>query len=90
MQPQNVCFLFFSLIISNNFHANKMYFAFIHVKREQQGGAVVSAVASQHEGPEFELGLSMQGLHVLLRSACIYSGCSGFLSQSNDMQLRNN
>ncbi|KAF7657693.1 hypothetical protein LDENG_00023450, partial [Lucifuga dentata] len=47
------------------------------------GGAVVSAVASQQEGPGFNSqpgqGLSVWSLHVLLVSEWVPSGCSGFL-----------
>merc|ERR1712035_33517 len=53
-------------------------------------GAVVSAAAAQQEGPGFESpswqGLSVWSLHVLLVSAWVLSGYSGFLPQSKDMQ----
>ena len=52
--------------------------------RGRHGGAVVSAAAAQQEGPEFDSpsrqGLSVRSLHVLLASAWVLSGYSGFRS----------
>ena len=51
-----------------------------------------STAASQQEGSGFESpiprGLSVWSLHVLPVFAWVFSGYSGFLPQSKDMQLR--
>ena len=52
---------------------------------------MVSTAASQLQGPGFDsrLGsLSVWSLHILLVSAWVSSGCSGFLPQSKDVQVR--
>ncbi|XP_056285293.1 uncharacterized protein LOC130203290 isoform X2 [Pseudoliparis swirei] len=53
------------------------------------GGSVVRTVASQQEGPGFESRsfqvLSVWSLHVLLVSAWVYSGSSGFPHHHKDM-----
>merc|ERR1712035_100792 len=60
----------------------------------RHSGAVVSAAAAQQEGPGFDSssrwgqGLSVWSLHVLLVSAWVLSGYSGFLPQSKDMHDR--
>ena len=55
------------------------------------GGTVVSAAASQRQGPGFNSGLgslSVRSLHVPPVSAWVSSGCSGFLPQSKDVRVR--
>ena len=57
----------------------------------QHNGTVVSTAASQHQGPGFNSGLgslSVWSLHVLPVSARVSSGCSSFLPQSKDVQIR--
>jgi len=52
---------------------------------------VVNTAASQCQGLGFDswLGsLSMQSLHILPVSAWVSSGCSSFLSQPKDVQVR--
>ena len=54
-------------------------------------GIVVSTAASQRQGPRFNSGLgslSVWSLHILLVSAWVSSGCSGFLPQSKDERVR--
>ena len=57
----------------------------------RHGSTVVSTAASQLQGPGFDsrLGsLSVWSLHILLVSAWVSSGCSGFLPQSKDVRVR--
>ena len=57
----------------------------------RHGSTVVSTAASQLQGPgfDFRLGsLSVWSLHILLVSAWVSSGCSGFLPQSKDVRVR--
>ena len=57
----------------------------------RHGSTVVSTAASQLQGSGFDsrLGsLSVWSLHILLVSAWVSSGCSGFLPQSKDVQVR--
>ena len=52
---------------------------------------MVSTAASQRQGPGIDsrLGsLSVWSLHILAVSAWVSSGCSGFLPQSKDVQVR--
>ena len=60
-------------------------------RSKQYGSTVVSAAASQRQGPGFDsrLGsLSEWSLHILPVSAWVSSGCSGFLPQSKDVRVR--
>ena len=57
----------------------------------RHGNTVISTAASQLQGPGFDsrLGsLSVWSLHILLVSAWVSSGCSGFLPQSKDVRVR--
>ena len=57
----------------------------------RHGSTVVSIAASQLQGPGFDsrLGsLSVWSLHILLVSAWVSSGSSGFLPQSKDVRVR--
>lgn len=54
---------------------------------QSAGGAVINAVTSPWEGPVFKPGAgALLSLHA--RPARVSSGCSGFLSQSKDKQIR--
>ena len=86
MQPQKNAFcqeIYLKTILVNY----SFIYLFIYLFG-QQGGAIVSAVASQQEGPRFESEskcLNMQtlrSLHVLPVSVWVYSG---FLPQSKNM-----
>lgn len=56
----------------------------------RRGGALDSTTASQSGGPGFESrwDLSVWSLHVLHVPVWVYSGYSGFLLQSKDVQIR--